>query len=311
MNKTIIFGHTGLVGSALVRTAPNTHEIVTISRSDVNLTDTGELVELFKKINPTTVILAAAKVGGVSANNSNHKDFLVENLNIQNAVLMAAASEKVENFVFLGSSCVYPRLATQPIPETAILSGPLEPTNEGYALAKLAGIRLAQAIYEQDNLNYFSVMPCNLYGENDNFDSESSHVPAALIRKFHEAKVSNKKNVTVWGTGTPLREFMHVDDLASGIWHLLRIRNKGQLFNLGTGKDISIAEFSERVAKIVGYEGEIQFDPSKPDGVPRKVLDVSRIESTGWKYSIELDEGLKRTYDWFRDALTRGDVRGF
>jgi GDP-L-fucose synthase len=223
----------------------------------------------------------------------------------------SAARLSVPNFVFLGSSCIYPKLAPQPISEESLLSGYLEPTNEGYALAKIAGIRLCKAIYDEQGLNYFSLMPTNLYGPNDNFDLAWGHVPASLMRKFHEAKISNSKEVIVWGTGRPKREFMYVNDMAAAVWQMLDKNVGGELINVGTGEDVSISEFATTMAKIVGYEGEIIFDTTKPDGTPRKLLDVSKAHSYGWRHQIELEDGLQQTYSWFVDALAKGEVRGY
>ena len=236
---------------------------------------------------------------------------MLENLKIQNAVISAASQAKISNLVFLGSSCIYPKLAPQPLNESSLLTGALEETNEGYAIAKIAGIRLCKAIYDQDGSNFFSLMPTNLYGENDNFDLAASHVPAALMRKFHDAKVSNQSEVVVWGTGTPRREFMHVDDMARACWFMLDKEVGGELVNIGTGEDISIAEFAVLMARVVGYEGKIVFDNSYPDGTPQKLLDVSKAHSYGWKHEIGLDVGLRQTYLWFVNALSKGEVRGY
>jgi GDP-L-fucose synthase len=259
---------------------------------------------------PDAIILAAAKVGGIEANLAHQKDFLLQNLKIQNSVLEAASLLRVNNLLFLGSSCIYPKFADQPISEESLLNGQLEPTNEGYAIAKIAGIKLCRSIYEEQNLNYFSLMPTNLYGPNDNFDPKVSHVPAALLRKFHEAKISGSSEVTVWGSGTPRREFMHVDDMAEACWYMLGQEAGGELINVGTGKDIEIREFANLIAKIVGFDGDIVFDTSKPDGTPRKVLDVSKIHSFGWKHRIDLENGMEETYAWYKSALERGEVRG-
>ena len=223
---------------------------------------------------------------------------------------MAAAEAQVSQLAFLGSSCIYPKYAQQPISEDSLLTGPLEETNDGYAIAKIAGIRLARAIYEQNDLNYFSLMPTNLYGPNDNFDLKTSHVPAALMRRFHEAKIQNAKSITVWGTGTPRREFMHVDDMAAACWYMFTQETKGELFNVGTGNDISIKDFAELMAQVVGFRGVIEFDSSKPDGTPRKLLDVSKIQKLGWRHQISLQDGLSRTYNWFEEAYAKGDIRG-
>ena len=309
--RVFVAGHRGLVGSALVRTAPLTYNLITKNRDELLLTDIEEINRFLVGSNIDVIILAAAKVGGIGANSSDQKSFLMENLNIQNAVLGAASQARVPKLIFLGSSCIYPKLAPQPIRENSLLTGPLEATNEGYALAKIAGIRLARAIHDQDGLDYFSLMPTNLYGPNDNFDNFSSHVPAALMRKFHEAKINNESEVVVWGTGNPRREFMHVDDMAKACWYMLDQEVGGELINIGTGEDVSIADFASLMAKIVGYEGKIVYDTTKPDGTPRKLLGVTKAHSYGWKHQIELEDGLRQTYAWFVDALAKGEVRGY
>lgn len=309
--KVFIAGHAGMVGSALLRTLPDSYEGLTAARNELDLSDYENVYRFLQKYRPDGIVLAAAKVGGIGANSKHNKEFLVNNLQIQNAVLTSACDLGIRNLVFLGSSCIYPRLASQPIKESALLTGSLEPTNEGYAIAKIAGIKLAEYIYKQFGLNFVSLMPTNLYGPNDNYDVFSSHVPAALMRKFHDAKITNQKEVIVWGTGEPRREFMHVDDLARACWHMLTRENKGELINIGTGEDITIAEFSNLMANVVGYEGKIVFDESKPDGTPRKLLDVSRAHSYGWKHEIDLKDGLMQTYAWYVDALAKGEVRGY
>jgi GDP-L-fucose synthase len=309
--KIFVAGHNGLVGKSLIRNFNDQATILTANRKELDLENSKEVRRFLEKSQVSSVILAAAKVGGIGANSKDHKNFLLQNLNIQNAVISAAVSSGVTNFVFLGSSCIYPKLAPQPINEESLLTSPLEETNEGYAIAKIAGIRLCKAIYEQDGLNYFSLMPTNLYGPHDNFDRFASHVPAALMRKFYEAKINHEPQVAVWGTGSPRREFMHVDDMARACWYMLNQDVGGELINIGTGKDVTITEFAELMAKVVGYEGEIVYDTSKPDGVPRKLLDVSKAHSYGWKHQIELEYGLRQTYAWFVDALTKGEVRGY
>ena len=285
--------------------------ILTATRAELDLENLNDVLRFLDDGSVDTIILAAAKVGGIGANSKHQLDFLLSNLKIQNAVLEAASKLNIPNLIFLGSSCIYPKLAPQPINEDSLLSGYLEPTNEGYALAKIAGVRLCKAIYDEKSLNYFSLMPTNLYGPNDNFDLESSHVPAALMRKFHEAKMSDSAEVVVWGTGKPLREFMHVDDMARACWYMLNQNAGGELINVGTGEDVEIGKFALMMAETVGFEGEIIFDTSKPDGTPRKLLDVSKIHSYGWKHQIELTSGLEQTYNWFKDALAKGDVRGY
>jgi len=309
--KVFVAGDKGMVGSALVRTAASNIEIMTEPRTSLDLTDEKRALAYLEKSNPDAVILAAARVGGIGANSSHQKDFLLTNLKIQNAVIEAAAKLKIPKLLFLGSSCIYPRLAQQPITEESLLTGPLEPTNEGYALAKIAGIRLCKAIFEEDGLQYFSLMPTNLYGPNDNFDYQGSHVPAALMRRFHEAKERGDSVVAIWGSGTPRREFMHVDDMAQACWFMLDKANGGELLNVGTGEDVTIKEFAQQMADCVGFQGELQFDHSKPDGSPRKLLNVDKIHSLGWKHNVDLGTGLKMTYEWFKSALGRGEVRGY
>ena len=309
--RVFVAGHRGLVGSAILRTKPSNAEVIVKSRKELSLTDESSLFNFLLNDRIDSIVLAAAKVGGIGANSKDHKNFLLENLKIQNAVISAASQAKISNLVFLGSSCIYPKLAPQPLNESSLLTGALEETNEGYAIAKIAGIRLCKAIYDQDGSNFFSLMPTNLYGENDNFDLAASHVPAALMRKFHDAKVSNQSEVVVWGTGTPRREFMHVDDMARACWFMLDKEVGGELVNIGTGEDISIAEFAVLMARVVGYEGKIVFDNSYPDGTPQKLLDVSKAHSYGWKHEIGLDVGLRQTYLWFVNALSKGEVRGY
>ena len=306
-----VAGHRGLVGSALVRYRSPFVNIIKTRRDELDITNRSQVEDFIVKNNITKIIVAAAKVGGIRANSKHQKEFLVENLEIQNSILIGAANCQVDTLVFLGSSCIYPKLADQPINENSLLAGYLEESNEGYALAKIAGVRLCKAIYDQDGLNFFSLMPTNLYGPNDNYDTFTSHVPAALMRKFHEAKVQGEQEVVGWGTGKPRREFMHVDDMARACWHMLDQNAGGELINVGTGEDLQIAEFAELMAKVVGYTGKIVYDTSKPDGTPRKLLDVSKIHSYGWKHQIELEDGLKRTYAWFQDALRKGEVRGY
>lgn len=309
--KAIVLGSSGLVGSAILRSIPPGTECLSPKRLDLNLTSRTDVKNYFNEHKPDVVIVAAAKVGGIGANSKDHKAFLLENLSIQNSALSAASDLRIGKLVFLGSSCIYPKLAPQPISENSLLTGPLEATNEGYALAKIAGIRLCKAIHDQDGLKYFSLMPTNLYGPKDNFDKFTSHVPAALMRKFHEAKINSEPEVVVWGTGTPRREFMHVDDMARACWYMLDQDVGGELINIGTGEDVTIAKFAELMAKVVGYEGKIVYDSSKPNGAPRKLLDVSKAHSFGWKHQVELEDGLHQTYAWFVDALAEGEVRGY
>ena len=309
--RVFVAGHHGLVGSSIIRNAPSEATIFTASRDELDLQDATLTQRYFEKTKPNTVILAAARVGGIGANSTYHKEFLFENLQLQNSVMMGALKANVENFIFLGSSCIYPRITKQPISESQILQGSLESTNEGYAIAKIAGIRLAKAIFDQDGLNFFSLMPTNLYGPGDNFDLFSSHVPAALMRRFHEAKQSGQEEVTVWGSGTPRREFMHVDDMARACWFMLNQQVGGELINIGTGQDVTIKEFAEIMSRTVGFKGRIVYDLSKPDGTPQKLLDVSKAHALGWHHNIELQEGLQNTYTWFLENLSKGHVRGY
>ena len=309
--RIFVAGHKGMVGSSILRLAPQEHEIITATRTELDLTNPREVKSFLEANSVDAVVMAAAKVGGIGANSKFQKAFLVENLNLQNGILVGASDAGVARLIFLGSSCIYPKHAPQPINESSLLTGTLEPTNEGYALAKIAGIRLCKAIFDEQSLIFFSLMPTNLYGPNDNFDKFASHVPAALMRKFHEAKINNEGEVVVWGTGTPRREFMHVDDMAQACWYMLDQDVGGELINIGTGEDVTIAEFAELMAKVVGFEGEIVFDNSMPDGTPRKLLDVNKAHSYGWKHRIEIEDGLRQTYAWFVDALVKGEVRGY
>jgi GDP-L-fucose synthase len=306
-----VAGHKGMVGSSILRLAPEGHEIITVTRTEIDLTSSREVKSFLLGNSVDAVVMAAAKVGGIGANSKFQKAFLVENLNLQNGILVGASDAGVAKLIFLGSSCIYPKLAPQPISESSLLTGILESTNEGYAIAKIAGIRLCKAISDEAGLKFFSLMPTNLYGPNDNFDEFASHVPAALMRKFHEAKINNEGEVVVWGTGTPRREFMHVDDMARACWYMLDQNVGGELINIGTGEDITIAEFAALMAKVVGYEGKIAYDSSKPDGTARKLLDVSKAHSFGWRHQIQLGDGLRQTYAWFVDALAKGEVRGY
>ena len=309
--RAFIAGHNGMVGSALIKLAPSNIDLITINHSELDLRDEEKVMSFLHRNKPELLILAASKVGGISANSRMQKDFLLENLMIQNSVMNSALLNGVHTLIFLGSSCIYPRLAAQPISEKSLLTGQLEPTNEGYALAKIVGVKLCNAISSENDMNYFSLMPTNLYGPNDNFSLEDGHVPAALMRRFHEAKIGGHLSVKVWGSGKPQREFMHVDDLANACWFLAKKNLGGELINVGTGVDIGIAEFAKLMASVVGYTGKIEFDSSKPDGSPRKLLDVSKVHSLGWQHKIRLEEGLSTTYKWFTDALEKGEVRGY
>jgi GDP-L-fucose synthase len=306
-SRIFVAGHRGLVGSALVRTlekAGHTN-LLTRTRTELDLLDTIAVRDFFAVTQPDYVFLAAAKVGGILANNTYPADFISENLVVQNNVITAAHEYGVTKLLFLGSSCIYPKLAPQPIKEEYLLTGALEPTNEAYAIAKIAGIKMCQAYRKQYGRNFISVMPTNLYGENDNFDLESSHVLPALIRRFHEAKESNTPSVTLWGTGTPMREFLHADDLAAACLHLMNTYNDGEIVNIGTGEDVTIKELAETIRKVVGYTGTIIWDTEKPDGTPRKLLDVSKLHSLGFRHTIPLPEGIKRTYEWYQANLLK------
>ena len=309
-DKIYIAGHTGLVGSAVVRLlkARGFSNLLTRSRSEVDLRDQQAVRDLFADEKPELVILAAAKVGGIKANFDAPVEFLVENLQIQNNVIRAAHEAGARKLLFLGSSCIYPKFAPQPIPESALLSGSLEPTNEAYAIAKIAGIKLCQAFSREYDANFISVMSTNLYGPGDDFDLETSHVLAALLRKAHEAKMSGAGEMIVWGTGTPRREFLHVDDLAAAVLFLLEQYNSSEIINVGCGEDISIRELAELICEVVGFRGELRWDRSKPDGTPRKLLDISRIKNLGWKPTIALRDGIARFYEWFLDNYVQSMV---
>ncbi len=304
MNKTekiFVAGHRGMVGSALTRaleTAGFTN-LIKRDRSQLDLGDSAAVAKFFAKEKPEIVIFAAAKVGGIKANNDQPVEFLLENLNVQNNIIAAAHQSGARKLLFLGSSCIYPKDAPQPIPESSLLSGPLEPTNEAYAIAKIAGVKLCQAFSREYGANFISAMPTNLYGPNDNFDLETSHVLAALLRKAYEAKKSGARELVVWGTGTPRREFLHVDDCASACLYLLEKYDSPEIINVGCGEDMSIRELAELVCDVVGFDGELSWDKTKPDGAPRKLLDVSKLRGLGWAPTIPLREGVAQTYDWF------------
>jgi GDP-L-fucose synthase len=300
-----IAGHRGLVGSAILRwlEAEGFTRLVTRSRTELDLTNPPAVAELFSREKPAVVVVAAAKVGGIKANNDQPVEFLLENLLIQNNLIRAAHEGGARKLLFLGSSCIYPKHAPQPIPESALLGGPLEPTNEAYAIAKIAGITLCQSYAREYGANFISGMPTNLYGPNDNFDLETSHVLAALLRKAHEAKESGASEIVVWGSGEPRREFLHVDDLAAASVFLLENYDCPEIINIGSGRDLSIRELAELICEVVGFEGDLAWDKSKPDGTPRKLLDISKIESLGWKPKIPLREGIAQTYDWFLQNL--------
>ena len=306
--KIFVAGASGMVGSSVVRALKSRDitGLLTPSSKDVDLTDQRQVKDFFSSNSPEVVVVAAAKVGGVLANDTYRADFIYQNLMIEANVIHAAYESNVGKLILLGSSCIYPRNAEQPMKEEELLSGYLEATNEPYAIAKIAGIKLCESFYRQYGCNFFSLMPTNLYGPNDNFDLEKSHVIPALIRKFHEAKESNSAAVTIWGSGRPRREFMHVEDLASAIVFALDGVNADDIYgngishlNVGTGTDIEILEVAKMISEIVGFQGEINTDPSKPDGTPRKLLDVSRMHSLGWRHRIELRAGLKDAYEWY------------
>ena len=300
--KIYVAGHRGLVGSALIRRLEKDGfiNIVTKTHGELDLTRQSDVEGFFAEEKPAYVILAAAKVGGIHANDTYPADFIMKNLQIECNVIDAAYKNGVEKLLFLGSSCIYPRECPQPIKEEYLLSGYLEKTNEAYALAKIAGLKMCAYYNQQYGTDYISVMPCNLYGINDNFSLENSHVLPALMRKFHEAKVKNEPTVTVWGSGKPLREFLNVDDLADACLYLMDHYSGNEFFNVGSGKEITILELAEMVKKVPGYQGKIVMDSSKPDGTPRKLTDISRLKAMGWKPKIDLEEGLKQTYEWYK-----------
>jgi len=300
-DKIFVAGYLGMVGSAFMRRlgAEGFTNLLKPDRSQLDLMDERAVLPFFLEKKPDVVILAAAKVGGIQANNDYPVEFLLENLRIQNNVIRSADRSGVRKLLFLGSSCIYPKFAPQPIPESALLTGPLEPTNEAYAIAKIAGIKLCQAYAREKGKKFISVMPTNLYGPNDNFDLETSHVFAALLRKAHEAKTRNEKKLVVWGTGEPRREFLHVDDLAAACLLLLDKYDSPEIINIGYGEDITIRELAELICDVVGFDGELVWDKTKPDGTPRKLLDVTSIRKLGWEPTISLRNGIAQTYEWF------------
>ena len=302
-----IAGHRGLVGSAIERALKRQGytSIITRTRHELDLLDSRGVDAFFKETRPAYVFLAAAKVGGIVANNTYPVDFLIENLTIQNNVISSAHNYKVKKLLFLGSSCIYPKYAPQPIEENSLLAGHLEPTNEAYAVAKIAGIKLCQSYRKQYGDNFIAAMPTNLYGPNDNYHPEFSHVIPGLLRRFHEAKIENLAEIKIWGTGTPRREFLYSDDLAEACIFLMEKYNDPEIINIGTGEDISIADLAHLIAKITGYQGRITFDPSKPDGTPRKLLNVSKINALGWKHSTPLEVGIAKAYQWWIENQSR------
>ncbi len=297
-SKIFVAGHKGMVGSAIVRAlkAKGFQNLVVRTSTELDLRNQPGVEEFFQQEKPEFVFLAAAKVGGIVANNTFRADFLYENLMIQSNIIHQSYKTGVRKLLFLGSSCIYPKMAPQPLKEESLLTGLLEPTNEPYAIAKIAGIKMCDAYRAQYGCNFISAMPTNLYGPNDNYDLQTSHVIPALLRKFHEAKVSHAKSVVVWGTGKPLREFMHVDDLAEASLFLMEKFNQSGFINIGTGVELSIKDLADLIARVVGYSGGIEFDESKPDGTPRKLMDVGRLHEMGWHHRIDLNEGMREVY---------------
>ncbi|MBU3200966.1 GDP-L-fucose synthase [Clostridium estertheticum] len=302
-SKIYVAGHRGLVGSAIVRNLKEKGytNIIGRSHSELDLMNQQDVRSFFKKEKPEYVFQAAAKVGGIGANSLYPADFIYENIEMQNNIIKAAHDFKVTKLLFLGSSCIYPKNCPQPIKEEYLLSGYLEPTNEGYAIAKIAGLKMCQFFKREYGDNFISCMPTNLYGSNDNYDLNNSHVMPALIRKFHEAKVNNELVVEIWGTGKPLREFLYVDDMADACVYLMENYDGEEHVNVGTGKELTIGELAEMVKRVVGFTGELMFNGEKPDGTKRKLLDVSKLEGTGWKYKVEIEDGVRMEYEWFRE----------
>lgn len=304
-SKIYVAGHRGLVGSAIVRelNSQGYENLILKTRQELDLLNQRAVGDFFASEKPDYVFLAAAKVGGIMANKTKKAEFIYENLVIETNIINSAYLTQVKKLLFLGSSCIYPRDCAQPIKEEYLMTGPLEPTNDAYALAKIAGIKMCQSYREQYGFNAIAVMPTNLYGQGDNFDLETSHVLPAMIRRFHEAKQNNLPSVTLWGTGVVYREFLYVDDLASACVHLMNNYNSSDIVNIGTGEDLTIKDLAEAIKKIVGYEGELNWDSSKPDGTPKKLLDVSKLNGLGWKYKTDLQSGIEKTYEWYRQSL--------
>ena len=305
--KIYIAGHRGMVGSAVWRALENKgyENLLGKTSAELDLRNQQAVNDFFKQENPEVVIDAAAKVGGILANNDFPYQFLMENMQIQNNLIDGAYKTGVEKFIFLGSSCIYPKFASQPLKEEYLLTDSLEPTNQWYAIAKITGVKSCQAIRKQYNKDYVSLMPTNLYGYFDNFDLKSSHVLPAMLRKFHEAKINNHSDVNLWGSGTPMREFLFVDDMAEAVVYALENKLPEYLYNVGSGQDITIKELAETIQKITGHQGKILWDVSKPDGTLRKLMDVSKMKALGWEYSTELEDGIKKTYQWFLDNSGR------
>ena len=300
-NKIYVAGHNGMVGAAICRVlaAHGYNQIIGRSSKELDLRNQAAVIDFFKTEKPSVVIDAAARVGGILANNNYPYQFLMDNLLIQNNLINGAFENQVDKFIFLGSSCIYPKLAPQPLKEEYLLTSDLEPTNEWYAIAKITGVKACQAIRKQYQKDFVSLMPTNLYGSFDNFDLETSHVLPAMIRKFHDATINNHATVTLWGSGTPMREFLHVDDMAKAVLFALENTLPEYLYNVGTGVDLTIKELAELIQKVTGHKGKIVWDSSKPDGTPRKLMDNSKLQLLGWKYQIELEQGIQQTYDWF------------
>lgn len=300
-NKIYVAGHNGMVGAAICRVlaAHGYNQIIGSSSKELDLRNQAAVIDFFKTEKPSVVIDAAARVGGILANYNYPYQFLMDNLLIQNNLINGAFENQADKFIFLGSSCIYPKLAPQPLKEEYLLTSDLEPTNEWYAIAKITGVKACEAIRKQYQKDFVSLMPTNLYGSFDNFDLETSHVLPAMIRKFHDATINNHATVTLWGSGTPMREFLHVDDMAKAVLFALENTLPEYLYNVGTGVDLTIKELAELIQKITGHKGEIIWDSSKPDGTPRKLMDNSKLKRLGWKYQIELEQGIQQTYDWF------------
>ncbi|MDB4618583.1 MAG: GDP-L-fucose synthase family protein [Akkermansiaceae bacterium] len=309
--KLFISGHRGMVGSALVRSAGlrEDYTVITATRDELDLTNQQAVYDWLSSHQPDEVVIAAAKVGGIHANSTYPAEFIFENLAIATNLIEGARLAEIQRVLFLGSSCIYPKMAPQPMPEDCLLTSPLEITNEAYAIAKIAGLKMCQHYRAQYGLMYHSAMPTNLYGPGDNYHAENSHVIPALIRRFHEAQESGAQEVTIWGSGTPRREFLHVDDLAEACFHLLGEENPPDWVNLGVGEDVTILELAQLVAKTVGFQGEIKTDPSKPDGTPRKLLDISRLKKTGWNPRVDFADGLAGAYQDFLASLDKGTAR--